>query len=257
MSRRVRLRQPIPATRDALWEACASQEGLELWQADEVHGTLAVDSEVTLSWPELGLGLALRVLEVHPKQRIVFGAGGTTLTLTVEEQALVLSHEGLRTEDEEQGMASAWQISLALLGYALSCYPARPRRARWLMRPLPASALLCHYYFTDRRGLAAWLTEEGEIGEVGSRCVLRLGAHRIIEGPVLAHVPGRDLAVGWENQASCLVLRTFPALHSNQERLAALCWSRWDDQAFDPAWLGHFERALTRLEQRLTARGQA
>jgi len=257
VSRRLRLRQTIQAPRPALWEACASPEGLELWQADRVSGTIARDSEVTLEWPDLGLGLELRVLEVETERRIVFGAGRTQLTLLLDEHGLELIHEGLRSDDEELGMSSAWQLSLAMLAHALTFHPGRRRRARWLTRPVPADALLCHHYFSDRRGLAAWLTDDGEIGVTGSRCELLLGAGRVIRGTVLAHVQGRDLAVSWESESSCLALRTFPALHSQRERLAAFAWSRWDDRDFDPAWLEHFERALLRLEQRLSARGQA
>jgi uncharacterized protein YndB with AHSA1/START domain len=257
LKRSVVVRQEIGVSRETLYRACTTARGMSGWQADEVDGDATPGGTVSLSWPALGLGVRLRVGELVVGRRVVYEVGPARLIIEIEDGSISLCHEGLRNADEEAGMRSAWQTALAVLGYGLVHYPAQPRFVRWFLQPARTTPELCHFYFSNPMGLSQWLCTDGELGPQGSPVVLRLLSGATLTGEILANLPGRDLALGWRDHHSALVLRTFPAPRDPNERLVALCWSQWQIEKFDEEYERVFEGALARLVHTFKHRGDA
>ncbi len=258
VSRSIFVRQLVAATREELWEACATAHGMSRWQADVVFGDAATSDSITLSWPALKLSVELEVEEIVPNERVVLVVGPSRLTMEIEPGVVRLTHEGLSSADEEDGMRSAWRTSLGLLAHALSKHSIRERRAHWITRSAKTSPELCHVYFTDPAALNQWLTQAGAVGQEGSGMTLKLMTGETITGDVIANTPNRDVAFTWQEQTdSYLVLRTFPSPREPDERLLALCWSRWLPGPFPESTARFLEAALTRLARVLERPGSA
>jgi hypothetical protein len=80
---------------------------------------------------------------------------------------------------------------------------------------------------------------------------LELAWQEPLTGTVLANTPGRDVAISWQERGqSVLALRTLPSASSPGERVLALSWSRWNDDAGSQTSrqlglaLGRLQRAL-------------
>jgi hypothetical protein len=135
VSRSIFVRQLVAVTREELWAACATARGMSKWQADVVFGDAATAESIKLSWPALKLNLELHVEEVVPFERVVLMVGPSRLTLEIEPGVVLLTHDGLRNDDEEDGMRSAWRTSLALMAHGLCKHPNRERRVHWITQP--------------------------------------------------------------------------------------------------------------------------
>ncbi|HMA95366.1 MAG TPA: SRPBCC domain-containing protein [Polyangiaceae bacterium] len=258
MSRSIFVRQLVPATIEELWAACSTAQGMASWQADEVVGDAARADRITLSWPALKLSLELTVKEVVPQQRITFGVGASQLTVELEPGAVSLTHVGLHSDDEAEGMRSAWQTSLGLLAHALVQHPGRTRRVHWITRPARTTAALAHVYFSEPMALSQWLTRAGSVGAVGSNIALQLMTGEVATGVVHANAVDRDVAFSWiEQQNSYVVFRTFPSPRASDERLLAIAWSRWHSEAFPEPTAQFLNAALGRLAHLLERRGLA
>lgn len=258
MSRSISVRQLVPATLEQLWSACTTAQGMATWQADEVIGDPVHSDRITLSWPALKLSLELKVEEVVPQQRIAFVVGSSRLTIELEPGAVTLTHVGLHSDDEAEGMRSAWQTSLGLLAHALVRHPGQARRVQWITRPARTTAALAHVYFSEPIALSQWLTRSGSIGETGSKIALQLITGEAVTGVVHANTTGRDIAFSWlEQQNSYLVFRTFPSPRAPDERLLAMAWSRWHSEPFPEPTTQFLNAALGRLAQVLERRGMA
>lgn len=206
----------------------------------------------------MGLSVRVHVAESVPDERIVYEVGSSRLIIEVEEGSVALTHEGLRSDDEEDGMRSAWQAALGLLEHGIVHHPNLPRHVRWFLQPVTASAGFAHLYFTEQAALAQWLTRSGAIGEIGTECHLALNWGAQLTGRVLANVPERDLAVSWLEEAeSCLVFRTFPSPRSADERLLALCWSVYGRPDFSEQTTQGLQAAVERLGRVLNRAGSA
>jgi hypothetical protein len=231
---------------------------MSLWQADEVVGDAATASRIGLRWPGLQQSVDLNVVEVIPQERVVLGVGPSRLTLEIETGEIQLTHEGLRSEDEAEGMRSAWRTSLGLLAHAVTKHPQRSRHVRWLTQPARTSPGLSHVYFTEPFAMAQWLTRAGSIGQVGSDLALTLVTGESITGQVVANTPDRDVAFTWKEQKDAyLVFRTFPSPRDPDERLLAIAWSHWDEEPASEAIVRFIGSALGRLAQLLERRGTA
>jgi uncharacterized protein YndB with AHSA1/START domain len=258
VSRSILVRQLVAATREELWAACTTAHGMSKWQADVVSGDAATAKAITLSWPALKLSVELKVQEVVPNERVVLVVGPSRLTMEIEPGVVRLTHEGLRSADEEDGMRSAWRTSLGLLAHSLSKHPGRERRVRWTTRPATTSPELTHVYFTDPFAMTQWLTQTGSVGQEGSSVALTLLSGEPLTGEVLANTPDRDVAFTWqEQQDSYLVFRTFPSPRDPDQRLLAIAWSRWYPEPFPEATSRFLDSALERLARTLERRGNA
>ena len=213
---------------------------------------------LTLAWPSMGLSVRLHVAEAIPDERVVYEVGASRLTIEVDEGVVSLTHDGLRTDDEEDGMKSAWHAALGLMEHGIVNHPNMPRHVRWFLHPVETSPGFAHVYFTDPAALAQWLTASGGIPSVGQECHLRLAWGANLTGRVLANVPERDVAITWtEEGESCLVLRTFPSPRSPNERLLAVCWSIYGTSEFPEKSTQGLQGAIERLGHTLSRMGRA
>ena len=258
MSRCITVHRSVAASREQLWKECATVHGLTRWQADSVAGDASQGSILTLSWPAMGLSVRVHVAQSIPDKCVVYEVGTSRLTIEVDDGEVVLTHEGLRSEDEEVGMESAWRTALGVLDHGLQCHPDLPRHVRWFMQPTSTTASFAHVYFTDPAALAQWLTISGSVPSEGSECQLKLAWGEPLTGVVLANTPERDVAMTWKEQSnSCLVLRTFPSPRSQDERLLAISWSRYGSPEFPETSAQGLQGALDRLCRGLSRIGTA
>lgn len=249
-----RLEQPVDASVDVVWQACASARGLARWQADAVTGDVAREGRLELAWPALGTSLLIRVTELVERERIVLDSGGSRVRLFLSPGRVVLEHEGLDPDDDVEGVASSWRLSLALLAHSVEKRPGLDRRAVWMLDKARTTPEAAHAFFSDSAALGTWLASGSGIGRTGSAVALQCTWGEPISGRVLANTPGRDIAISWtEDDESVLCLRTLPSPRTLDERLILFYWSRWS-HAEPPAErrrglgaaLEHLARALGR-----------
>ncbi len=244
-----RLEQSVDASLEHAWEACATARGLERWQVDAVRGKVERGGHVELTWRALGASLPVRVTAFVEGEEIAFDSGGSRIRMLLSPGRVVLEHEGLEPDDDAEGVASSWRVSLALLAHSLEKHPGRDRRAVWLIDAAHTSAATAHAFFSEPAALATWLGTGVGIGPEGSRVSLRCPWGDHIGGSVLTNTPGRDLAVSWhEDDDSVLCLRTLPSPRSEDERLVVVYWSRWSTS--DPP--GERQQGLSAALGRLT-----
>ena len=248
MQQSIQLTQAVDAPPERAWHACSEPAGLAAWQADEVKGRVVPGGRLLLSWPALGASIELTVEELQAGRRLVLQGAVSRLALVVEPGRVILTQDGLSAGDEAEGTASSWRLSLAVLAHYLTHHDGATRQVSWFVRPVRTNTEAAHALFTREATLRTWLTRGGEIAEPGSRVRLRLAWGDSLTGTVLAHTPGRDVAVSWTEQAeSVLALRTLPSPRTPGERLVAMVWSHWGDI---PS-LGHTEEQLARAVERL------
>jgi uncharacterized protein YndB with AHSA1/START domain len=259
MTGEVHLVCSIQASREELWQACSTRSGLECWYADRVTGSVARGVVLRLEWPDLGATVELGVEEVVPDERIVLVNGASRVTLAVADGRLELSHAGLQSEDDVQGFSSSWRVALAMLKHALEEHPGSPRRIRWAARSVRASPELVHLCFTSSAALDKWVGRGSRMGAEGERYALTLPSGERVSGKVLCRTEGRDVALSWEEQNdSVLVFRTLPSPRAAEERVAALCWSKWGaTEPGERALEKQLNEALERLGAMLAMSGRA
>jgi uncharacterized protein YndB with AHSA1/START domain len=250
--------QPVSAAAGELWRACATPQGLQGWQADSVEGQVRPGARLRLTWPTLGAELELRVVEVEAPRRLVLETGSQRIVIEAKKDRVVLTHFGSVTQDEMAGTMSGWRLSLATLAHGLERHPRSARRVHWAVCVARASFELTHTYFTNGAALGAWLTSHGEIGEPDSSVNLGLRWGTSLTGQVLAHTPGRDLAVSWQEEGDAvLALRTLPLPGGSERRLVALQWSTWGRRDGLSATAAHLDSCVQGLAKLLAERGLA
>ena len=254
----VRIVQPVTAGLDELWHACATAEGLQSWQADEVDGELGVGQRLRLGWPALGVSLIATVEEVIPNRRVVLASGGWRTALECHPGCVTLVHSGSTSMDEREGSESAWRVSLATLAHQLKEHRRAARNAAWAISAARLTAAQAHFFFTDATALGAWLTAQGAVGPAGTECQLAMRWGAQLTGQVLANTERRDVAIAWQEQGkSVLALRTLPSPTSPDERWIALQWSTWTNVAGYDLTVRQLTSALDRLCRLARCRAQA
>jgi hypothetical protein len=232
---------------------------LSAWQADEVEGQVRSGSRLKLGWPALGIQLSLDVVRVEAGRRVVLSHGPARLELEVVPGGIELRHAAPFDDDTFDGTASSWRIALATLANYLARHAGRSRRVHWSVARARGSAEVCHAYFTEPELLGSWLgSTSAPIGSVDSNVTLSLGSGRRASGPVLAHTPGRDLALRWrEADDSILVFRTLPFEPEPEQRYLLLGWSRWSDLPDAEPIRNELNRAIAQLARNLDRAGKA
>jgi len=242
-----------------VFRAISEPRELAAWQADKVEGKVRQGSSITLGWPMLGIELVLDVVRVDPERSIAFTHGPARLELEVTRGGLELRHTAPFDDDTLEGTASSWRIALATLANYLSRHAGRTRRVHWSVARARGSVELCHAYFTEPELLGAWLGSTTTlIGPVDSSVTLVLASGRRASGTVLAHTPGRDLALRWrETDDSMLVMRTLPVESDRSLRYVMLGWSRWSELPDVETIQSELGRAVNQLAKRLDLAGSA
>jgi hypothetical protein len=196
------------------------------WQADEAQGEARKGGVLTLSWLAFGARLDLEVRDLIPYQRIVLGHGDSTVELSLTDGGVHLLHSGPEAGSDGDGLRSSWRLALAQLAHCVERHPGKKRSVQWLLRRMRCSAGAAHLCFSEAELLRRWLGQSSTLGDAGSEYELMLDGGQRLSGRVLAHIPGRDVALSCEGYGdSVLGLRTFPL--AGAERIVALSWSQW------------------------------
>jgi hypothetical protein len=190
---------------------------------------------------------------------IKFRRADAELELELETDALSLRHTAEFSDDEALGTESAWRLSLATLGHYLEHHDGKYRRTHWSIRPAKTTLQDAHAFFTVPGAMNAWLTREATIiGDPGSEFEFEFAWGGRMSGTVLAHTPGRDVALSWREQdESVLALRTLPSPTYEGERLIVVMWSRWSETAHTRNLAGELDGAVARLCRVLDSTGHA
>jgi len=252
----IRLSQRVAAPKRALWRAIATPAGLSNWQADEVMGEVRAGRTLTMRYRGLGVSVVLDVAAVEEERRVVLTAGASRLELRVRDGVIDLEHHGLAAGDEAEGTRSAWRVALAILAEALERHRDQPRHVHVLSGPTPAPAELCHVFFTDPGALRRWLLRDGALDPEGAPSRVRFAWGPLASTRIIAHTPGRDLALAWDDRAAVIALRTLPSRRDPAERLLLLSCSRWG-APLPPADAAGLEGSHRRLLRALVAAGAA
>ncbi len=246
MAFRIRISQPVDASRNLLWHAIAQPEGMQRWQADDVAGESRVGETLRLLWPALGASVDLSVIRIVHGELLQVGAGDSEVTIEVEPGRVTLTHSGLEPGDHAEGMQSSWHVALRCLRHYAERHPGEARTVRWFVRRVQTTAEVAHTFFTDEHAMQSWLTPSGAIGADGEAFELKLQNGESLSGDVLARVDERDVALTWRERGdSVIVLRTLPSPFDVDERLVAIVWSTWGDPDVDD--YPFFEAAIDRL----------
>jgi uncharacterized protein YndB with AHSA1/START domain len=254
----VHISQEVPATAARIFQACSDPEHISRWQADEASGTSGPGGRLRLRWPVLGTHVDLTVTESVAPERLVVRSGATEVSFEVEPGRLTLTQLGIGSEDEAEGVASAWRLSLSILSHYLAHHDGHQRTVEWVLRPVSTTPGAAHVFFSDRIALDAWLTRGSTgIGEVGSPYSQRLASGIQMSGQVLANTPGRDVALSWvEQENSVLSLRTLPSPLHADERMLVVSWSRWSETPLPVTVVKELGDALDRLVRILSRSSQ-
>jgi uncharacterized protein YndB with AHSA1/START domain len=249
MTTTIEVSETIAGTPDELWRACADPLGIAGWQADEAEGNVVLGGHLILRWPGLDTSIELAVDEIREGERLVLRGGPQRVAFEVAPGRVSVSHSGPLGRDAAAGVASSWQLSLALLRHALECHGARTRRVLWAARSMRTRHDQAHVFFTDSHALGSWLVSRGtSIGERSSAYAFETLWGEPMSGTVLCRVAERDVLVSWSEMGdSALAFRTLPSPFHPEQRLVALAWSRWRECP-RPA---RVQRELTRALQRL------
>jgi uncharacterized protein YndB with AHSA1/START domain len=255
----MRIAQRVGCTAERAWTACADPRGIRQWQADVATGNVADGGHLELGYPALGVTIELEVVAAQPPRQLVLASGDSRVTFLVEPGLVTVEHSGLPAGDELEGTESAWRVTLALLAHYLEFHPERDRQAHWVVRRTKTSAAAAAEFFARKEALGTWLGRApASLGEDGSRYTLATLWGEPMSGRVLSRVPGRDLALSWEEQDnSALVLRTLPSPFADGERVIAACWSRWSERPAPEATLRGLQAAMTQLARLLGSAGAA
>lgn len=251
--------QPVRAATDLIWKACASARGLARWQADEVEGEVSPGGPLRLYWRAFGASVELSVIEVLPYQRLRLRNGSTEVAFELEEESVVLTQYGLDPDDDIEGLRSSWRVALAQMAHSVERHPGRQRHVEWAVSQVRVAPETLHLFLTDRELLRLWLGQVEQDLTEGVPYQMAVHDGPLLEGTVLACVPGRDLAISCTNLSdTAVVFRTLPSPLSADERLVAVSVSQWGRSTrAGERLIERIGSALNRLTTVLTRGGSA
>jgi uncharacterized protein YndB with AHSA1/START domain len=208
------------ATPEQAWSAWADPDKLAHWFVDRAFGDVRPGGVMTWVFEQFGYEIPYPVLEATAPERLVFGGeipGYPPFRLEVTiareggETVVRLFNSGFRDgaqwDDEYQGVASGWKLSLALLRHYLEHHYGTPKRAILVMRPARFEFRDVVPFFTQEAGLARWLTRSGAVGAPGNPVRLELRNGEAVRGTVL-DVTRQELALSWGDDMA-LELKAF------------------------------------------------
>lgn len=228
-----------------VWEAWADPAKLGHWFPDRADGRAVEGAVQTWFFDRFNYAMPYEVYSSVPGEHLVYTgqmpgrarfyleiditreAGTTVLTLT---NSGFLDKDGW--DDEYEGIASGWQMALAMLKQYVEQYFGRPRVQFFAMRPAQYefADLLPHY--RDATLLAEWLTTSGAVGNTGDQYALALQDGGRASGEVLA-VTGWEVQLSWTEIAGVLALKGFAMGPSRAICIHGSSWSLTPEQAGD------------------------
>lgn len=242
--------RPVSASREALFRACSTAEGLQSWQADVAEPIGEPLTGVRLGWPDLDAWVELTREESESDSSVTWRGPSSRTRLCVADGGVRVEHQSLELQLDESGVRSSWSIALSLLAHALERHAGAPRRVAWLSTVAPCTAASLHPWLTRPELLSRWLTRSGEVGAPGSEHRLELRSGRSLAGRVLGNVADGDLALSIEASGdAAITIRSLPSDRPSCRTLA-VSWSQWGG-VLPSAVLSELRRALDELRGEL------
>jgi uncharacterized protein YndB with AHSA1/START domain len=206
-----------------VWRAWADPEMISHWFADRGWGEATPGGTLTWTFDAFGYEVPYPVLDAVPGERLVLGGelpgrppfmleitihrdGGETVLRLVNSGFL----HGEKWDEEYEGVASGWEMSLALLAHYLERYAGTPKRTALIMRPAALAPAAVLPWFTDPAHLSRWLTSSGAPTRPGEPYALTLADGTAMRGRTLA-VTRREVALSWDDERMAVELKAFPA----------------------------------------------
>jgi len=257
--RRIETEMHTTASPEEVWKAWTDPATISKWFADEARGEARAGN--TLVWTFRGFGDVPYLVKVaDPPGHLILtgevpGRGPFALEIVVRRSgALTILRlvnsgflDGAGWDEEYEGVVSGWAASLALLKHYLERHRNAPRHAALLVHPAPVSPSDLYRYFTEPSRLAAWLTRDGAIGEVGQHATLVLQDGSPMSGSVIA-ATGREKALTWDEEDGTVVeLKGFAGA---RQRMVGIRLTTWGP---DAGRLARLERLLAPAVGRLRA----
>jgi uncharacterized protein YndB with AHSA1/START domain len=264
--RMMRLEMRTTASPEQVYQAWADPVKLSQWFTDNARGEAKPGSTMYWIFEKFGYEIPYEVVDAVPGKLLALGGelpgrppflleviieqqGGETVLRLVNSGFL----DGGKWDEEYEGVASGWELSLALLRYYLERHFGEPKRTFLLIEPAQYSPAEILRWYTDPQLLGEWLAADGADvlapSEVGARVSIPLRVEgEAIEGKTLA-VTRREVAFSWIAEDIVLELKTFMMGPNPVVSIRGTGWR--PDPAPFAAIEGEMSAALKRLATRL------
>jgi uncharacterized protein YndB with AHSA1/START domain len=254
------------ATPEQVYDAWADPTKLSQWFTDGARGEAKAGGTMYWIFEKFGCEIPYEVVDAVPGKLLALGGqlpgrppflleiviqrdGGETLLKLVNSGFL----DGGKWDEEFEGVASGWEMSLALLRYYLERHFGEAKKAFLAIEPAQFSPGEVLRWFTDPELLAEWLAEDvtGLLAPsaVGSPVRIRLAneSGETIAGETLA-ITRREVAFSWEQEDLVLELKAFMMGPAPVLSVRGTVWQP------DTARLAAIERTMEAALKRLAAR---
>jgi uncharacterized protein YndB with AHSA1/START domain len=265
--RQMELEMRTTATPEQVYAAWADPAKLSQWFTDNARGEAKPGSTMYWIFEKFGYEIPYEVVDAVPGK--LFSLGGELpgrppflLEIVIErkggETVMRLVNSGFldggKWEEEFEGVASGWEMSLALLRYYLERHFGEPKRTFLAIQPAQFAPSEILKWFTTPELLGEWLaTDASNVqppSEVGESVRIPLaGEDTTVEGETLA-VTRREVAFSWVEEDIVLELKAFMM---GPNPVVAVRGTGWRVDAGRFSAIEHsMERALKRLAARLS-----
>ena len=265
--RMLQLEMRTTATPEQAYDAWADPVKLSQWFTDNARGEAKPGSTMYWIFEKFGYEIPYEVVDAVPGQLLALGGelpgrppflleisisreGGETVLRLVNSGFL----DGGKWDEEYEGVASGWEMSLALLRYYLERHFGEPKRTFLAIEPAQFSLSDVLRWYTEPELLGDWLADGASgvhaptVAGAPVRIPLASG-DQTVEGETLA-VTRREVAFSWETEDVVLELKAFMMGPSPVVSVRGTGWQP------DPERFGAIEKemaaALKRLATRLT-----
>jgi uncharacterized protein YndB with AHSA1/START domain len=262
----MKLEMRTSASPQQAWEAWADPAKLSQWFTDGARGEATPGSTMYWIFERFGYEIPYEVVDAIPGKLLALGGqlpGRPPFLLEVSiereggETVLRLVNSGFldgaaKWDEEYDGVASGWEMSLGLLRYYLEHHFGEPKRTFLLIEPASCSPGEMLKWYTDPELLAEWLAD----GPPAVRAPVAVGepvripladGNRAIEGETLA-VTRREVAFSWEAEDIVLELKAFTM---GPNPVISVRGTGWKPDAWR---FGEIERTMGAALKRLAAR---
>jgi uncharacterized protein YndB with AHSA1/START domain len=253
----VELELRTSATPEQIWNAWADPSRISQWFADSAEGWATKGREVTWIFDEFGYRLPYHVIESMPEECVVFGgqlpgrmpfmlevtirrAGGETIVRLVNSGFMVDADGSF--DEEYEGIASGWQLALAMLKYYAEHHYGVDKQQFLLMREAEFDLTRLPFWYTRPELLNRWLTTSALVGAAGERCLLHLQNGPVIDG-VVAGITRREAGFIWSSANAMVELKGWSAGPRKLLAIRVTGWQSPSAAALRPV----LEQALDRL----------
>ena len=252
------------ATPQQAWEAWANPAKIAQWFTDGARGEAKPGAQMTWIFDKFG-EFSYDVVDAIPGQLLVLGGQLPDrppflleVTITRDSGATVIRvvnsgflHGG-NWDEEYEGVASGWEMSLAVLKRYLEHHFGETKRTFLVMRETECAPVAMRPWFIESDRLVEWLASDKATthppSRVGSKARIPLQSGDVITGQTVA-VTKREVAISWEVEHAVIELKAFTAGPKRFVGIRGTTWGASPERV--SALEARFAPAVTRLVERL------